>query len=97
MNEPIIREMDGVVIYWLDGKKHRTDGGPAVTRPGGYKAWYQHDQLHRTDGPAIEFRSGTLEWWVAGIQYYDNAEYQEAAKLTHEEMEVLVLKFGDIE
>lgn len=97
MIEPIVRTMDGVTIYTVNGKKHRIDGGPAEIRPGGYKAWWKDGVRHRIDGPAIEFRSGTLEWWVDGVEYYDNTDYCKAAGITIEEMEVLVLKFGDID
>lgn len=80
---------------WIvNGKTHRPDG-PAVI-DGGYCEWFKHDEHHRTDGPAVTYLSGGLEWWVNGTPYNTNAEYQEAANLSDEEMTIMVLKYGDV-
>jgi len=54
---------DGVQVWRLDGKLHRTDG-PAVI-DGKRQTWYLNGKRHRTDGPAII--SGEYQvWWVNG-------------------------------
>ncbi len=49
------------VIWWLNGKRHRTDG-PAVIRADGTQAWFLNGKYHRTDGPAIVRQNGVLSW-----------------------------------
>ena len=55
----------GTRIWWLDGKRHRTDG-PAAEWPDGTRKWYRFGKLHREDGPAVERANGTRAWWVDG-------------------------------
>ena len=56
-------DADGTKQWFLDGKRHRTDG-PAVEYADGNKYWYLDDKLHRTDGPAIEFADGDKVWYL---------------------------------
>ena len=56
---------DGGKEWYLNGKRHRTDG-PAVECSNGYKAWWLNDKCHRTDGPAIESSNGSKEWYLDG-------------------------------
>ncbi len=51
--------------WYLNGKRHRTDG-PAIERANGGKYWYLNDKLHRTDGPAIEWADGSSAWYIDG-------------------------------
>ena len=62
----IIIDEDGNKIWYQNGLWHRTDGGPAVEYPNGYKAWWQNNQVHRLDGPAVEFSDGYKEYYVLG-------------------------------
>jgi hypothetical protein len=59
---------DGCKEWWVDGKRHRTDG-PAIEWANGNKAWWVNGKRHRTDGPAIEYANGTKEWWVNGKRH----------------------------
>ena len=52
---------DGTKFWYLNGKRHRTDG-PAVEYTNGDKRWYHNGKLHRTDGPAVEWSEGTKFW-----------------------------------
>ena len=61
----IVEDKDGDRAWYLNGKKHRTDG-PAIERKNGYRAWYLNDELHRTDGPAIEYVNGDRAWFLKG-------------------------------
>ena len=54
---------DGVKQWFLNGKRHRTDG-PAIEWKCGSKTWYLNGKCHRTDGPAVEWSSGSKEWWL---------------------------------
>jgi hypothetical protein len=51
--------------WWLNGKRHRTDG-PAVEWADGDKHWWLNGQPHRADGPAIERASGSKHWFLNG-------------------------------
>jgi hypothetical protein len=51
--------------WWLNGKRHRTDG-PAVEWADGTRFWWLNGQRHRTDGPAVELADGCKEWWLNG-------------------------------
>lgn len=55
---PAVISPDGSEEWFLDGIRHRGDGGPAVKRWNGDRKgfayfWYMHSQLHRIGGPAI--------------------------------------------
>lgn len=54
-----------------------------------YRNW------HRTDGPAITYANGDILWVLNGIRYYDIEEFQRDAKLTDEEVSILILKYGE--
>lgn len=54
------------------------------------------NMFHRTDGPAY-IRNGRCLWFVNGIAMLTNEQYQTAAKLTDEEMTMLVLKYGNVQ
>ena len=53
---------DGTKFWYLNGKRHRTDG-PAVEWCDGGKRWYHNGKLHRTDGPAVEYTNGDKFWY----------------------------------
>ena len=65
-NKPIYKINEfGTKAWWLNGKRHRTDG-PAIERADGSKAWYLNGKLHREDGPAIECADGYKVWYLNG-------------------------------
>jgi hypothetical protein len=53
------------VVWWLNGKRHRTDG-PAVITANGDQEWYLNNKLHRTDGPARIWANGSQVWYLNG-------------------------------
>ena len=55
--------------WWVDGKRHREGGLPAIEWGNGSKSWFENDKRHRLDGPAISYADGHKEWWVNGIPY----------------------------
>ena len=85
----------GSKTWTLNGEYHRLDG-PAIIQVDGGEWWFKHDEYHRLDGPAIILPDSRKYWAVAGEQYYSNKEYQEAAKLSDEDMLALILKYGDV-
>lgn len=95
MKNGLVVDPDGSKHWYVDGKRHRTDG-PAVDRPDGSKYWYVNGKLHRTDGPAVMHTSGRNTWWVHGKQCVSPADYQNATNLTIERLIELVLLYGQI-
>jgi hypothetical protein len=83
--------------YWLgkDGKYHRTDG-PAYIWADGSMSWYEDGKLHRTDGPAFIDINGYKEWYVNGKRKITNLSFQRAAKLSNEDMNFIILKYGNV-
>ena len=68
--------------WWLNGKRHRTDG-PAVvynnTSNVSVKQEYWLNGLrHREDGPAIEYNNELREWWFykGSIHRLDGPAYR---------------------
>ena len=57
--------LDGIKVWYLNGKFHRVDG-PARVWSNGTKEWYLDDKLHRVDGPARVWPNGTKEWYLNG-------------------------------
>jgi hypothetical protein len=53
--------------WYLNGRRHRTDG-PAIEQADGDKFWCLNGVLHRTDGPAIEWVDGDKEWYLNGVK-----------------------------
>ena len=64
------------VIWFLDGKKHRTDG-PACEWADGTRSWWLNGLRHRTDGPAVECADGDREWWLNGKRHTEE-DFDEA-------------------
>lgn len=66
---PAVESDKGHKVWWVDGKKHRTDG-PAIEHADGSKEWFVSDKHHRTDGAACEWRNGWCDWWFDGTFYF---------------------------
>ena len=65
MDRPAVIRPDGTREWWLNGKKHRTDG-PAVIYPDGSEEWWLNGKKHRNGGPAVIYHDGSEEWWLNG-------------------------------
>ena len=73
---------NGIKLWFLNGKLHRTDG-PAMEDDEGTKYWYLNDSLHRTDGPAVEWIDGTKRWFLNGKCHREDGpafEYSDGSK-----------------
>ncbi len=75
---------------------HGDDGPMCVKWPSGRTSYYLGDIAHRTDGPAIIERDGTQEWFINGIGYYNNQDFQLAAGVSDEDMVAMVIKYGNV-
>ena len=95
MNNPVIDRYGDQRWYNIDGLIHREDG-PALIRAIGTQNWYKYGKIHREDGPAVIFTDNTKWWYINGKPYYNNKSYQEAAKLSDEDMNFVILKYGDV-
>jgi hypothetical protein len=65
----IVEYTSGTKGWYLNGKRHRTDGS-AIEYPDGTKEWWLNGQYHREDGPAIEEADGSKEWFLNGNFIY---------------------------
>jgi len=59
----IIKINSDAVRWYLNGKKHRTNG-PTVAYSDGHNYWYKKGLKHRTDGPATTYSDGTKFWYL---------------------------------
>ena len=59
----------------------------------GTQIWMINGDYHRTDGPAIIYASGARRWYVKGEFCWSPKAFQQAAKLSDEEMTFLLLKY----
>lgn len=95
MNDrPTMSYPDGSKEWYQHGKRHR-DNGPAILYSNGDEEWYQHGLRHRLDGPALVYKNGEIRWYINDKRYRDARRYQQDAKLTDEEMTLLILKYGE--
>jgi len=94
VTNPVI-DSDGNQRWLVNRKLHRVDG-PAVIYADGEQQWRVHGRLHRTDGPAIICIDGTQYWYVNDQSHTNSKSYQGAAKLSDEEMTLLILKYGAV-
>ena len=63
---------DGSQVWRLPtGELHRDDG-PAITRPDGYEAWWQHGERHGVNGPAVTSPDGYEVWYQNGKLHRDD-------------------------
>jgi hypothetical protein len=74
----LLYKLTGCRAWWLDGKRHRTDG-PAIEHADDYRAWYLDGHLHRTDGPAVVWASGRRGWYLDGKRMTE-AEHKRRTK-----------------
>ena len=82
--------------YWYQyGSLHREDG-PAIIQVDGSRYWYQKGHMHRADGPAIIYASGSCKYWYEGYHQETAESFQKCAKLTDEEMSIIILTYGHI-
>ncbi len=73
----------GTKSWWINGKRHRTDG-PAVEFADGSKEWWINDKRHRTDGPACEYTNGSKFWYVNDKRHRNDGPAVEFADGTKE-------------
>jgi hypothetical protein len=58
--------------WWVNGKRHRDGGLPAIEWASGSKEWWVNGERHRDGGlPARERANGDKEWWVNGVRHRD--------------------------
>ena len=79
MNDGLTIDNDGSKYWYLNGKRHRTDG-PAIEYSNGDKRWYLNGLQHRTDGPAIEYSDGTKHWYLNGVNLSEKEYLQVTRK-----------------
>lgn len=62
----------------------------------GYKdTWTdENGSFHRLDGPSIIHNTGQMSWHVRGIRVISYVEFQALAKLTDEDIAMLILRWG---
>lgn len=72
---------------------HREDG-PAYFNPHGLQEWFLNGKRHRSDGPAITWADGCQEWYLNDIEYTNQKEYQEAGKISDEDMCAILLRYN---
>jgi hypothetical protein len=82
--------------WYVNGLLHREDG-PAVIYTDGLvqEEWYRHGRRHRIDGPAYTY-GNRIAWYIDGNPIYTDKEFQHRAKLSDEDMSILVLKYGNV-
>ncbi len=95
MINPIIDDFGSQHWYNSNKRYHRIDG-PAYIGFYGKHEWWVDGRLHRENGPAVIYTDGYQEWYVMDKQYIDNKSFQEAANLSDEDMNFIVLKYGDV-
>lgn len=52
--------------------------------------------IHRLDGPAIIYNDGDMGWYINDNLYTSWKRFGEVAKLSEEQLSILVLKYGSM-
>lgn len=73
-NQYIVNTSEDVDIIYLNNNVHKI-GGPAITIPNGYEAWWINNRRHRADGPAIKHANGDEDYYINYI-YFSKEEYK---------------------
>lgn len=95
MNNPVINECSNQRWYNDKGQLHNKSD-PAFVSVSGTQMWFVNGKLHRTGGPAIICTNGVQFWCMNDRYYFNNKSFQKAAKLTDEDMAMIVLKCGNV-
>ncbi len=64
MNGKVVKH--GIVMKFLNGELHCSNGPAYVDYLTGDKKWYRHGQLHRINGPAVIYSDRSFEWYDHG-------------------------------
>lgn len=91
------RHKDGTDKWYDERNRLHRDGGPAVILADGTEHWMQHGKHHRIDGPAIIYPDGRIRWCIDDEPINNRNRFQQLAKLSNEELAILILKYGNIE
>jgi hypothetical protein len=67
---------EGGNAWYLNGMLHRV-AGPAL-ETSIVKQWFQYGKLHRADGPAREYFNDQKEWYLNGIEYATEEDWENA-------------------
>lgn len=73
---PAVKDLDGVLYWYENGRVHRDDDQPAIVSPGGGQQWYYHDRLHRSNGPAFVDEQGVRHWFWFGREISEQEHQQ---------------------
>ena len=72
----------GVSYYYNHaGQLHRVEG-PAIIYTNGDKSCWLNGYRHRIGGPAVVWH-GSVEWWLYGVQYTEEAYHLQLKTLEH--------------
>ena len=75
-------DADGTKSWWLNDKRHRDNGLPAIEYVDGSKLWWLNGKQHRENGlPAIEYVDGTKSWWLNDREFTEPEYFKELYKL----------------
>jgi hypothetical protein len=69
---------------------------PTIDQFGTHYFHNENGKMHREDGPAYIHWGGVQAWYINGERYRDTKSYQEAAKLSDEDMLMITLKYGNV-
>lgn len=95
-NISIKTELNGTVVWEMDGVNHREDG-PAIIMADG-ETWCLYGEFHRLDGPAVIWtdNSEPNEWWVQGESITSYEHLQAVTDCSDEDIIAMKLKWGAI-
>lgn len=86
---------NGIKFWFKYGILHRVNG-PAMEGEDGAYIWFRFGKRHRIDGPAVMLSSGATGWFYHGIRAMSPKHFQKLTKISDEQLETLLLKFGSI-
>ena len=67
------KDKDGNCVWYLNGKRHRDGGLPAIEWASGSKEWWVNGKQHRDGGlPAVEWANGSKQWWINDKRHRDD-------------------------
>ena len=86
--------VNGMEMWRNNRGQFHCDDGPAIIYESGLQCWYKEDKMHRVDGPAFMHPNGVDAWYIDDCIYRTPKQFQEAAKLSDEDMAFILLKYN---
>jgi hypothetical protein len=86
-----------IVFHYKDTEKPADDGWHLYANlSSNIKVHCKNAIMHNDSGPSVIWADGSYSWYIDGVECNNINAFKEMAKLSNEDMTVILLKYGKI-